>query len=131
MLKVPQLAQNAINNHPNDSQAAFTEFQGATQNYSQKLLEEVPDENRPFIQNMLNHHIGRANLSFSSRILQEKRIQAEGQFTINDTAHANSVNDAIQSINFNMDKDEVQKQVDGAQALLAERMKGIKMAHGS
>lgn len=128
MLKIPQLAQNAINNHPNDSQLAFQEFKGASDNYSQQLLSEVPDENRPFIQNMLNHHIGRANMSFNSRILQDKRIQAEGQFTINDTAHANSVNDAIQSINFNMDKDEVQKQVDGAQALLAERIKGIKLA---
>lgn len=128
MLKVPQLAQNAYEAHPNNSQTAFKQFEQTSNQYAANLLNEVPDENREYVQNMLNHHIGRANLSFGSRILQEKRIKAEGQFTISDTAFANSTNDAIHGINFNMPKEEVQKQVDAAQGILAQRIKGIRLA---
>ncbi len=128
MLKIPQLHKNAIENHPGNIENAMNQFNKTSQQYEQHILQNIPTENRAFAQNYLNYHIGTTNLSLQNRLLKERRIASQGQFTITHTAHINQINDAISNINFSMPKEEVEKQIDGTHSMLNQSFDAINLA---
>ena len=127
ILNTQKLHRDASQSSP-DAAIQLQNFNKASSQYSQQIINQSPTANKAYIQNMLNYHIGTVQNNMVQGIQAQQRIKASAQWLQSDnTFHADTLN-SVNNIDFNQPKDDLQKQISASGALLAQRNNSTQLA---
>jgi len=127
ILNTERLKIEATDSSP-DAAVALNNFNQSAQQYGEKLINQTPSANKGYIQNMLNFHVGSAQNVMLQNIHKQQVIKGAAQWLQSDNAYKASTIQALNNINFNQPKEEVQKGIAAAGAMLVERNKATELA---
>lgn len=111
-----------------DAAVQLQNFNKMSSQYGEQILNQSPTANKAYVQNMMNYHVGRAQIDMAHNIQTQQRIKGSAQWLQSDNVfHADTLQ-AVNHINFNQSPEGIENEVTAAGALLTQRNNATQLA---